>query len=223
MRDLLVITPTRHRPASAERLAKAVAATRLARTDLVLCVDDDDASYDGTDLNGAQVIRGPRRNCIEWTNRIARAHAGDYAAVASLGDDHEPVTPGWDTLLLAALSDLPGPGIAYGDDTLQGQNLPTAPVISAAIIRALGWCMYPGFGHYYADNAWKALAQPDRLAWVPGVTIRHHHYAFGTAPRDDVYAAAERHWAGDEAAWRAYVKDPAGLAADRKKIRALKH
>jgi hypothetical protein len=50
MRDMLVIVPTRGRPAAATRLIEAFAATG-ATTDLVFCVDNDDPhlpEYDRT-------------------------------------------------------------------------------------------------------------------------------------------------------------------------------
>jgi len=218
-RDVLIITPTRERRANAERLAETTAATIGGRTDLLLCIDDDDHSYDGAQLGNAIIVRGPRRTCIEWTNRIAADCASQYRAVASFGDDHEPETPDWDTRFLAALDRLPGPGIAYGDDTAQGARLPTAPVISAEIPVTLGWLMYPRLIHYRADDVWKALGQPNRLSYQPGVIIRHHHYAFGTAEKDATYTAAEPAWDPDLATYRRYVADPGGLAADRKKIR----
>jgi hypothetical protein len=47
--------------------------------------------------------------------------------LASLGDDHRPRTKGWDRRLIDAIESLGGaPGIAYGDDKLQGAALPTA-------------------------------------------------------------------------------------------------
>jgi hypothetical protein len=221
VRDLLVITPTRRRPGSAVRLAAACRATCRARTDLVFAVDDDDGSYDGLDLAGAATARGPRRSCGEWTNLIAARYGGGYRALASLGDDHEPLTPGWDTMLLAAIDGLGGTGIAYGDDTLQGRALPTAPVITASIPAALGWLMRPGW-RYFCDNAWKALGErAGCLAYVPEVTVRHYHYTFGTAPRDATYAEAEPGFDRDRAAFAAWAADPAGLAASARIIREL--
>lgn len=221
MRDLLIVTPTRQRPDSARRLARAVAETATADTVLLLAVDDDDPSYDDG-VDGAEVVRGPRRNCVQWSNLIAAGHGPGYRAVASLGDDHVPETRGWDSRLLAAIDDMGGAGIAYGDDGLQGENLPTAPVISMDIVTALGWLFLPQVRHYFADNAWKDIAQgAGCLAYLPDVIIRHLHCCNGTAPRDRVYADEEPAMEPDRAAYWAWRADPDGMAADVAKVRAL--
>lgn len=221
MRDLLIITPTRQRPDSARRLARAVTETATADTVLLLAVDDDDPSYDGG-VEGAQIIRGPRLNCVKWSNLLAARHGPGYRAVASLGDDHVPLTYGWDSALLEAIDDMGGTGIAYGDDTLQHDNLPTAPVISTDIPAALGWLFHPGMLHYYCDNAWKDVAAgAGCLAYRPDVTVQHLHYSAGTAPRDPVYADEEPAMEPDRATYEAWRASPDGMAADVARVRAL--
>jgi hypothetical protein len=223
MRDLLVITPTRGRLASAQRLIDAMASTCTAQTDLVLAIDDDDPAYGGLAMAGRRVIvvRGPRATCTEWTNRIAEQHGRGYRAFASLGDDHVPVTPGWDTALLAAIDDMGGTGIAYGDDGLQGQFLPTAPVISSDIVAALGWMFYPRIVHVFADNVWLDLGrEAGCLRYVPEVRIEHLHYTAGLSRHDQTYADRDPFWAQDEAAYHAWQRD--GMAADTGKIRELR-
>lgn len=222
MRDLLVITPTRGRPASARRLTDAVMDTATAATDLVFAIDDDDLSYDGLSAGErAMQVHGPRRTCTEWTNQIASFMGDQYRALASLGDDHVPVTPGWDTMLLAAIDDMGGTGIAYGDDGLQGEFLPTAPVISSDIIATLGWMFWPPIVHVFADNVWLDLGrEAECLRYVPGVRIEHLHYTSGLSPHDQTYADRDPFWAQDEAAYHAWRRD--SLAADAEKIRRLR-
>ena len=222
MRDLLVITPTRGRPASAQRLTDAVMDTAAAATDLVFAIDDDDPSYAGMPATErAMQVRGPRRTCTEWTNQIASFMGDGYRALASLGDDHVPVTPGWDTMLLAAIDDMGGTGIAYGDDGLQGEFLPTAPVISSDIVAALGWMFYPPIVHVFADNVWLDLGrEAGCLRYVPRVRIEHLHYTSGLSPHDQTYADRDPFWAQDEAAYHAWRRDH--LVADAEKIRRLR-
>lgn len=224
MRDVLIITPTRSRPDSAVRLADAVARTATAQTDLLFAIDEDDRSYDHLDLTGAAgVVRGPRANCVQWSNRLAARYGHRYRALASLGDDHVPLTSGWDSTLLAAIDGMGGTGISYGNDTRQGQNLPTAPVVSSSIVTELGWFFLPAMEHFFCDNAWKDIAsRAGCLRYVPEVTILHLHHVWGTAPHDEVYAAADPAYGPDEAEYRRYCADPAGLAADAAKVRALR-
>jgi hypothetical protein len=223
VRDLLVITPTRGRLAGAQRLIDAVAATATAGTDLVLGIDDDDPSYARLDLAGRRVAvdRGPRANCAEWTNRMAARHARGYRYLASLSDDHLPETPGWDSQLIAAIEDIGGTGIAYGNDMLQGEALPTAPVMSADIVHALGWMFCPPMSRLFCDNAWKDLGQAAGcLAYRPDVIIRHLHYSAGLAPRDQTAIDGEGAWAHDEAAYHDWRRDR--MAADTLVIRKLR-
>jgi hypothetical protein len=223
MRDVAIITPTRLRPENAQRLINAVAATSTLKTDLILAIDEDDDSYSGLKCNRNVIVaRGPRKTCIEWTNALAETYAGQYRALASFGDDHEPQTYDWDGRFLGALAEMGGTGIVYGNDTLQGEYLPTAPVISSDIPLALGWLMYPRFVHFFADNVWKDIArEAGCLRYLPQVTIRHYHCAFGTAPVDSTYIEAAPAWQADEPVYRAWHQDPDGLAAAVQKVRAL--
>lgn len=202
--DVLVLTPTRERPDEARRLYDNVLSTAHGRTGVVFGVDDDDRSYDGiTDL---PIVRGPRKGLAAWTNELAfRFGTGRYRGLASFGDDHVPLTPGWDLRLLAAL-DVIGGGIAYGDDLAMRQRLPTAPVISSEIVAGLGWMCEPAIRHQFTDNVWLLLGQAARcLVYVPQVVIEHRHWSAGKAPSDDVYRHGFSSWAADETAfndWR---------------------
>ena len=220
MRDLLIITPTRGRPANALRLAEAVADTCTAQTDLAFAIDDDDTSYDNIPI-GATVVRGPRKTCPAWSNWIAAEYGHEYRAVASLGDDHLPRTKGWDTLMLDALGSLGGTGIVYGDDIGQGVNLPTAPVISSDIPAALGWLFLPTARHLFCDNTWLDLGrEAGCLRYLPGVVIEHLHYSRGASPHDRTYEETRGAWAADEVAYQAWRLG--GMAADVDKIRKLR-
>ena len=196
-------------------------ATCTAETDLAFAIDDDDRSYDGLDLRaiGAGIVTtGPRKTCTEWSNEVAAIWGSGYRAVASIGDDHLPITKGWDTIMLAALDDMGGTGIVYGNDIGQGQNLPTAAVISSDIPAALGWLMLPACLHLFVDNAWLDLG----ARYLPDVIIEHLHYSRGASPRDQTYADADSRetWQHDEAAYNEWRRT--GMAADVGKIRSLR-
>lgn len=221
MRDLLIITPTRGRPGNAERLARAAADTCTAETDLIFAIDEDDPSYAAADLGDALTVCGPRRTCPAWSNTIAAEHAPRYRALASLGDDHLPRTPGWDTTMLAALDDLGDAGIVYGDDIGQGANLPTAPVMTSNIPVALGWMFLPGCQHLFCDNAWLDLGrEANCLKYLPGVVIEHLHYSRGAAPDDATYQETRGTWPHDEHAYLQWRRNQ--LGTDAAKIRKLR-
>jgi hypothetical protein len=198
-----------------------MADTVHGETDLILAIDEDDLSYEGRGPQNVIVARGPRKTCPAWSNHIAAEYAGKYRAFASLGDDHLPMTPGWDVTLLSALDEMGGTGIAYGDDGLQHENMATAPVVSADIVAALGWFMYPACQYVFCDNVWMDLArEAGCLRYVPEVVIRHLHWTANLAAHDVTYAERDHLWARDEQAWRAWQADQA--ASDIAKVKALR-
>lgn len=233
MRDLLVIVPSRGRPGQAAELYEAVTATSRARTDMFLAWDDDDPAghayramtHRGWRTSAAGECRlwpatGPRRTLAGWTNTIAAAESGRYRAFASLGDDHRPRTPGWDAQLLAALDEMGGTGIAYGDDLLQGKRLPTAPVISGDIVAALGWMCQPSLRHWFVDNVWGVLGQgAGCLRYLPDVVIEHLHYLRTGAVPDHTYLEAEAGAGADRDAFQQWLVTSA--AADVAAVRGL--
>ena len=210
--DLVILTPSRSRPASVERLINACHKTCQARTALFFAFDRDDPQLDENlkavrkaPLSTRWVV-GPRDTLSGWTNAMARMAVTEARALASLGDDHVPQTTGWDVKLLDVISSSGGTGIAYGNDLLQGQNLPTAPVISAEIVAALGWFCEPSLTHMYVDNVWRVLGQEARcLYYVPEVVIEHVHHAARKAQPDAVNWEAEAKLQADCAAYQRWL------------------
>lgn len=227
MADLAVLTPTRGRPAQFAELAQAIHATAALDVVLIGYVDDDDPDLEAyLELAGGHVFiaDGPRQSLSGWTNAAARAavHAAPY--LASLGDDHLPRTAGWDQRLIAAIEAFAGPGMAYGNDLYQGRNLPTAWVVSAEVVRELGWMMLPTCEHMYVDTAVLALGEAaGRIAYVPDVVIEHRHPLAGKAPWDDSYRETNTavRYAADKAAYDAWLAG--GLATDAAAVKALRY
>jgi hypothetical protein len=214
VKDLLVIIPSRGRPKQFAEVCKLIAKTSRADTDVYLCLDDDDPArpeYLATaplDNPPVWIETGSRLSMAAWTNKAAKLMAEHYRALASIGDDHYPRTDGWDEKLLAAL-DEHGPGIAYPDDcnprNYTSGPMVTAPVISSAIVTALGWMAHPGMRHYYIDNVWEDLGRDAGcLYWLPDVKIEHLHPSVtGQAP-DATYGDAMAAWDSDQQAFYAW-------------------
>jgi hypothetical protein len=172
----------------------------LVATMVVLVVDQDDPTlpaYRGLFPTGAGgwislVVLEPRDtgNLVKATNTMSMriAAVDPTAIIGNLGDDHMIRTPGWDRQILEALST---PGIAYGDDGLQGERLPTAPFISAEIVTALGWYALPLCRHLFVDNAWRDLGVgAGVLRYLPDVAIEHMHPLAGKGEWDPGYEQA---------------------------------
>jgi hypothetical protein len=215
MKDLLVIVPSRGRPQNIRRLLKAWVDTE-ATADLIVCVDNDDpflSQYAVMDLNF--LTAGPRQGLVGWTNEIAMKHADRYRYLGSMGDDHVPRTVGWDRRICAALKEL-GTGIAYGEDLIQHEALPTACFLTSNIVRAIGYMCPPSLEHQYIDNVWLGWGRSLGYRYLPDVVIEHMHPAAGTAELDPLYAESAALMDRDRRAFEEYLAN--GFTADIAKV-----
>src|SRR5262249_33313528 len=154
MRDLAILVPSRGRPESVARLVQACEKTCGTDYHLVFAFDDNDKLIQASKraAGHSYVMTGPRKGLAEWTNVLWRELRHEFSYFASIGDDHIPKTPGWDTYLTGAL-DSHGGGFAYCWNghpqpplvhTVAGReqvvtNYPEMCVISAPVLNALGW------------------------------------------------------------------------------------
>lgn len=230
MTDLLVVVPSRGRPEAAAALARAFADTCTADTKLVFAVDADDprrGDYAPLIRNGfVDLAIGASATMVEALNRAAVAGTAPTAeapfGIGFLGDDHCPRTHGWDQRYLDALREL-GTGMVYGDDLLQGENLPTQVAMTSDIVRALGYMAPAELRHMYVDNFWLTLGRAaECIRYLPEVVVEHRHPLAGKAQWDEGYKRVNDHavYRADEQAFAEYVRTR--LAADAAKVRALR-
>lgn len=242
MADLVVVVPSRGRPAAARELADAFQATCTAATELVFAVDEDDPTlgeYSGIprDLANASTERSAQvsvgvvpesKSMVYALNVIAsyvtippNANGGPFA-VGFMGDDHRPRTNGWDTAYLETLREL-GTGIVYGNDLLQCRNLPTQCAMTADIVKTVGYMAPPSLTHLYVDNYWLALGtQADCIRYLPDVIVEHRHPVAGKNQWDEGYERVNHPgmFAKDETAFRDYYTTT--FPADVEKVRELR-
>ncbi|HEY5986989.1 MAG TPA: hypothetical protein VIV12_11535 [Streptosporangiaceae bacterium] len=242
MSDLVVIVPSRGRPQAVAELAAAFRETCVTNPQLVFAVDESDPVRDEyteqmMDANGPDVLLGvmslDSTSMVEALNKAARATlarpmnalVGEPKVIAFMGDDHRPRTRGWDAAYLAALAEKPG--LVYGNDLLQGANLPTQVAMSAEVVRALGHMAPPVLTHLYVDNYWLQLGRAaDCITYLPDVIVEHLHPVARKAEWDEGYkrvndsAMYERDAAAFAAYWSehgpgdvAKVRDALSVAA----------
>lgn len=232
MTDLLILTPSRERPERLREMYDAVTSTSVLDTRLAVAVDEDDPRLDGyrelQDLPGLSIVVGPRRSLSAWTNDLAARQpwvTGEPPRFfASLGDDHLPRTPGWDRILVHAIENLGGllGGWSWGSDGLRSDMLPTYWVVSAPVVKRLGYVMLPQCEHMYVDNAVRDLASASQRSVIcPDVLVEHVHpvnpmhrhrwdASYQHSNRREQYDRDGRAYAG----WR----DGGGLADDVAKL-----
>ena len=184
MSRLLLIVPSRKRPQSCDELLTAFEET-AEDADILFGLDDDDKSeYSSRVLEKASI--NPRLRMGGTLNLLATQNADKYEFLSFMGDDHRPRTQGWDRILSDAIGERPG--VAYGDDLLQGANLPTAVTMSAEIVRRIGYMVPPVLVHMYMDNFWRDFGvKIGNLQYRADVVIEHMHYLAGKAINDLQY------------------------------------
>lgn len=206
----MLLVPTRGRPENLRRFLAACLDTGVS-TPIVCRLDKDDG-------------RLPEyRSCLDWAQKaidvrhVTGAPLGfggkinhlfrlypDASFYACMQDDVVPLTPLWDTILAEACKG----GIAYPDDGLQRENLPTNPFIDGGLARRMGFLAMPMCWHWFIDNAWKDIGHAvGHLRYVPDVLIEHRHWANHKAPVDPTYQGAAERSAEDKEAyrlWRAF-------------------
>jgi glycosyltransferase involved in cell wall biosynthesis len=190
---MCVVVPSRGRPENADRLAKAFIDTN-AEADLYIVIDNDDPKWNEYAKNESLTVL-PADNktggCAASLNTgavllldVTKFPLYDYFVF--MGDDHLPRTKNWDKALIQTLG--LQTGIAYGDDLLQGENLPTAFAMTRDLVNELRGMTFPGCIHLYFDNFVKQLGIDLKcLRYLPDVIIEHLHPVAGKAQMDEGY------------------------------------
>jgi hypothetical protein len=206
----LILVPTRGRPTNASEVLKAHKEFSC-RSDLLFVVDSDDAELvnykSAVGVENIVIVENTTRGMAYPINAAAKMYQKDYDYFTFIGDDHRFRTPDWDVAFMRAIGERPG--LAYGNDLLQGENLPTAVMMSGAIVRALGGMVPPKLKHLYLDNFWKQLgADLGNFSYLPSVIIEHLHPVAGKAEWDEGYRAvnAQEVYSFDALMFSNYIK-----------------
>lgn len=225
VRDLLVVVPSRGRPASIERLCKAMDETCRGDTTLLLGLDDDDPELDEY-LNFAANLpvvpmvemRPALRQVVAWINELAAPRTGEYRFIGHIGDDNIPRTDGWDVAIMEALESAP---FAFGNDLNPHRppgSLCCHVFTRSEVVAALGYLGPPSLQHSFVDDAWMAWGRAAGITFLPDVILEHLHFTTGGSDFDETYAGSAALIAADQAAFAAYCAG--GLDADIARIRA---
>lgn len=210
MMELVMLVPTRGRPKNAERLDKACRELNRANTKIVFGVDEDDPELDAyRDVVPVHVTKPGSPGMVGALNQLAGQYWDGALNLGFMGDDHCPRTAGWDEHLCKALEGQLG-GVAYGNDLIQGPNLPTAVAMDSWIPKTLGYMAPPVLKHLYVDNVWRDWGVAlNKIAYLHDVIIEHIHPLVGKAPQDERYAVVNHGniYNHDHAAYEEYIGD----------------
>ena len=214
----LVILPSRSRPKNVERCINALKDNSLI-SDFCVAIDDDQSDLYPR-LDGVIYEVNPRLRVNGTLNLVAIKYAKKYKTICFVGDDHLVKSKNWDQSLAEPIN-TKGYGISYGNDLLQGQNLPTAAMMSTNIIEILGFMSPPQLIHLFIDNFWMVLGlNIGSFYYFDDVIIEHLHPYAGKAEIDDGYIEANstERVSADEREFARYLTDD--FENDLKKVMA---
>ena len=222
MKEMIILVPTRGRPSNAVELL-AEHEKLSTHSDILFIIDANDPEHDQYEFEvGADkcmTIENETRGMAYPINKAANAIVKEnkYQYFAFLGDDHRPRTAGWDGILIQAMQRRPS--MAYSNDLLQGERLPTMITMTSDIVAALNGMVPPKMKHLYLDNFWKKLGQDlGALTYLDHVIVEHMHPVAGKAEWDEGYKEvnATEIYAFDALAYQNYIQSEAYELLKRK-------
>ena len=206
MSKLLLIVPTKGRPEKHLEFYESFKINSTV-TDLIFVLSLGDIQYPRIPGVKYETVDSPTMS--GKLNNIAVKYANDYDYIAFMGDDVRIRTNAWDAKMLDEISSIPN-AIAYGNDLYQGEDLPTAVLMDANIIRTLGFMSPPTFRHLYIDNFWKRLGQElSSLKYFSEIILEHLHFTIGKAVEDDTYreSSSNKAFLEDSEAYQYYINN----------------
>lgn len=223
MTEMALIVPSRGRPQNIVRLYEALNRTN-ADVELVVGTDQDDPEIERyydiiSNRNISMIVSPDRRRFGPTLNSIAKRYADEYEYLAWCGDDHLPITDGWDKRYREELAKMQA-GIVYGNDLVQGINIPTQMGFTSNIVKALGYAVPEGFIHLFIDNYFLELGKAiEGVSYLEDVIVQHLHYCVGNAQQDLTYmeANSSENWSNDQKRFHKYMTEE--LASDAEKIK----
>lgn len=203
---LTMLVPSRRRPEAARDLC--------VHSFVTFVVDQDDLTAESYPPRRTLVV--PGGTMVKALNQALSYVYTPF--VGFMGDDHRPAE-----FALADLADVAsldaqvdGAAMTYGNDLFQGENLPTAIVMSTHLVRAIGFMAPPVLRHLYVDNYWLELGRAlGILKYVPEVVIEHMHPAAGKSEWTEGHLRVNDQalYNHDRAAWEEFKADGSMAAA----------
>lgn len=223
MTEMALIVPSRGRPDNIQRLYNALVETE-SDVDLYVGIDQDDPMIEKylqlqVDTDITMVVSPQRKRFGPTLNTISKYIADEYPYLAWCGDDHLPRTIKWDEKYREELRNMEA-GIVYGNDLVQGINIPTQMGFTSNIVKALGYAVPDGFIHLYIDNYFLELGRAiGGVCYLPDVIVQHLHPSAGSAQEDQTYREANspENWSNDQKRFNQYMTEE--LTTDAEKIR----
>jgi len=222
-KEILIIVPSRSgnsmRYPNVDRFIENWKLNSEGLSDLCIALDDDD-DFKYPRRDGVIYEVNPRVRMIPTLNQVAVKYKDEYKYIAFFGDDHVIQTK-WESEFIEFFKSNNNVGIAYANDLLQGERLPTAVCLTSNIVDALGYMVPTNLVHMYADNFWLDLGRElNMIKYFDHVIFEHIHPDNGKAVRDSQYADAAAVAPYDQQQYQLYIQSEQRII-DINKIKEL--
>jgi 2-polyprenyl-3-methyl-5-hydroxy-6-metoxy-1,4-benzoquinol methylase len=192
-KDILILLPSRSngtgREHNVERFIESWKQHTDGLSDLCVLLDDDDEFRYKKHTDIIYSIN-PNVRFVPKVNNGALKYKDQYKYIANFSDDFI-IKSKWESNFIEFFTNNNGVGIAYGNDLLQSDKLPTAVCMTSNIISELGYMVPTCLQHMYADNFWKDLGLITKtLKYFPDIIFEHVHPDAGKSERDTQYKYA---------------------------------
>lgn len=196
---ILVLCPTRGRPAAVREVVESLAATRHDTHTRVLFVLDEGDPLRGSYQSEVQLsdphnelaglLSVPGGTMVKALNEAAAEviQVDPFASIIGfIGDDHRFRTKGWDEIFLRHVQ-THNVAMMYAHDGARS-DIPTQIFVTSNVIHALGWFAPPFLKHLYVDDAWRRIGDDAGILYLfKDVLVEHMHPAWGKAASDEGY------------------------------------
>jgi hypothetical protein len=192
MKKIAILIPSRDRCHKVEKLHKNwfEYTDNLIETDCIIILDEDNEStytrmpgfiYEIVPTNG-------KRGVVFPLNKVAKKYCNNYEYIGFLGDDHLPKTKRWNVEMYDVLTKNKPFSMVYGNDLIQGENLPTNIIMDSLFIKYLDNMVDSKIQHLFADNYWLYIGKYiDNIHYLNHVIIEHEHYSRNKSELDEMY------------------------------------
>ena len=210
--------PSYGRPAALKKFASAPGGVP---SDIVVICNEDDPTLPGYHAWSPWPIElapaGSRLGDI-WRSLMVKYP--DEAFYGFLGDDHEPITPGWHTDLIEAAGKTK---IAYPNDQQAFPVFRGICVVGGDLARAMGTLCPPGIRHNYHDNFLETIGRTFGLmVAMKDVIVLHRHPLFDvTIERDATYQRGSSDIDQDRLTFEAWLNSNDRLAMNERVGKAV--
>jgi 2-polyprenyl-3-methyl-5-hydroxy-6-metoxy-1,4-benzoquinol methylase len=208
-KEILILLPSRSngvgRENNVERFIESWRNTTEGLSDLCVLLDDDDEFRYKRHSDIIYDIN-PNMRFVPKLNNASLKYKDCYKYIANFSDDFI-IKNKWESEFIEFFINNSGIGIAYGNDLLQSEKLPTAVCMSSNIIDTLGYIIPPCLEHMYADNFWRDLGLESKIIkYFPHIIFEHIHPDAGKANRDKQYKYAAEVAFNDQQEYKKYIQ-----------------